>query len=164
MIPGCPCCGAMLSPKIYRGVMINRRASLGNRLVQLRDQIPEVEKQAKKTPPKTLAKEWAKVKAAQALLPALQAEFESVSKQYDRLLGISHSHLLERGMIVNLKRYVRQYLCQEREPDIAITMSVEQAKAMVAEIQAYRDYVFNLESDTSGHLRELRDKIKGALP
>lgn len=50
------------------GVLVNHRASLGSRLVQLNEIIPALEKQSKKTLPKTLTKEWDKVNQAKFLL------------------------------------------------------------------------------------------------
>lgn len=56
-----------------RGERINRKASIGAEIVRLKAQIPGVEKQARKTPAKTMKAEWEKVRAAQASLPVLRA-------------------------------------------------------------------------------------------
>ncbi len=68
-----------------RGQIINRRAYTGSQIVALRAQLPEVEKQARKTPPKTLAAEMARVDAARAALPALHAELDALEARYAEL-------------------------------------------------------------------------------
>lgn len=55
-----------------RGRLINRRAALGSQIVSMRAQIPELTKLARSTPPKTLTREWEKVKLAQQQLPVVQ--------------------------------------------------------------------------------------------
>jgi len=52
--------------------MLNEHASLGALIVTLLQQIPEVEKAARKTPAKTMIAERAKVKAAQLQLPIMK--------------------------------------------------------------------------------------------
>lgn len=63
------------------GHRINRRARIGARLVELRAQIPEVEKQARRTPPKTLVAEKQKVERAKALLPYLVIEHDALTAE-----------------------------------------------------------------------------------
>jgi hypothetical protein len=60
------------------GHRINRRASIGARLVELRDRIQETEKQARRTPPKTLVAEKQRVENAKATLPFLHAERDAL--------------------------------------------------------------------------------------
>ena len=51
-----------------RGEVINRAAYLGSQIVQLKARIPELEKLARKTPPKTLLAERARVQQARLSL------------------------------------------------------------------------------------------------
>lgn len=69
------------------GQTINRRALLGSQIVQLKTNIPEVEKLSRKTPPKTLKKEWEKVHAAIELLPKLQKKLSEMEEEYEKLHG-----------------------------------------------------------------------------
>lgn len=63
------------------GRRINRRASIGARLVELLRQINETEKQARRTPPKTLVAERAKVERAKVMLPILLAERDALNAE-----------------------------------------------------------------------------------
>lgn len=65
-----------------RGEMINHRASLGSRIVSLKEQIPSLEKEARKTPPKTLLKEREKVAAAKVQLERLKEELPKLEEEY----------------------------------------------------------------------------------
>lgn len=75
MICTCPC-------HTFSGHLINRRASLGARLVALRERLPEIEKLARRTPPKTLLAEWSKVQVAKLAAPALRAELAALEEEY----------------------------------------------------------------------------------
>ncbi len=55
-----------------RGAMINAWASLGAHAISLRAALADAEKQARKTPPRTLVKERERVQAARDALPALR--------------------------------------------------------------------------------------------
>lgn len=68
-----------------RGVTINRHAYLGSQIVQLQEQIPKLEKLARKTPPKTLIAEREKVKAAQFKLEAAKNQLEEILKERQAL-------------------------------------------------------------------------------
>lgn len=70
------------------GHRINRRARIGARLVELLRQINETEKRARKTPPKTLTAERAKVEEAKAMLPRLVAERDALNAE---LAGLNES-------------------------------------------------------------------------
>lgn len=65
-----------------RGQLINQRAEFGSRLVALRDLIPALEKLSRKTPPKHLADEWARVRAAKEQLASRQGELAATSLAY----------------------------------------------------------------------------------
>lgn len=77
------------------GRAINRCAWLGSQLAALRDRIPQLEKQARKTPPKTLASEWEKVRQAKALLEAARQQRAAMEPEHralrERLYGGSGS-------------------------------------------------------------------------
>jgi len=65
-----------------KGRLINRAAWLGSQIVQMRERIPELEKLARKTPPKTLKSEWEKVQKAKEQLPiARQQLADMVTEQ-----------------------------------------------------------------------------------
>lgn len=68
-----------------RGEIINRRAATGAEVVALRARIPELEKQARKTPPKTLVAERAKVEAAKEALMVARARLAVLEVQWDHL-------------------------------------------------------------------------------
>lgn len=70
-----------------RGLKINRRAYLGSRLVQLRERIPELEKEARKTPPRTDAKRVKAVESAKTSLEAARAERDATEREYARLVA-----------------------------------------------------------------------------
>lgn len=72
-------------PTLTRGRLINIWASLGNRMVQLREEIPIVEKAARKTPARTLLAEIGKVKLAKEALPCLKLELEKVERFRDNV-------------------------------------------------------------------------------
>ena len=78
------------------GVRINRRASLGARLVELRAQIPELEKLSRRTPPKTLVAERARVAAAAVALLARRAELAAVEVEYATLASVTEE-VVHRG-------------------------------------------------------------------
>lgn len=68
-----------------RGHRINRRATLGMLVTNLHQRIPELEKLARKTPPKTLLSEVRKVEAAKLCLPQLRTELETLEKELNTL-------------------------------------------------------------------------------
>lgn len=75
-----------------RGELINKEAYIGARIVELHTRIPEIEKQSRKTPPKTLLAEVAKVKQAKEnlersmrQLEALEAELKEVKEQLEKM-------------------------------------------------------------------------------
>lgn len=77
-----------------RGTVINRWAYCGAQIVSLQERIPELEKQARKTPPKTLVQEWEKVKLAQEYLPKLRASLDAYVDErkhlYQQLVEMRH--------------------------------------------------------------------------
>jgi hypothetical protein len=60
--------------------MINAWASLGSHLIALRAALAESEKQARKTPPRTLAKERDRVQAAREELPRLRQSINETER------------------------------------------------------------------------------------
>jgi hypothetical protein len=74
------------------GHRINRRATIGARLVELLRQINETEKQARKTPAKTLVAERRKVEDAKAILPYLLAERDAMNAELAGLTVLSPSN------------------------------------------------------------------------
>ncbi len=82
-----------------RGQIINRRAYVGSQLVALRARLPEVEKLARKTPPKTLTVERVRVDAAKAALPALHAELDALEARYAELRGTEAAHATDHQTI-----------------------------------------------------------------
>lgn len=64
-----------------RGHRINRKATIGARLVTLRTLISETEKTARKTPPKTLFSERIKVENAKGILAMLVAERDALTSE-----------------------------------------------------------------------------------
>jgi hypothetical protein len=70
-----------------RGIMINTLARLGMRLTEARRELPEVEKQARKTPRKDMADERAKVEAAKVRVEPLRAEIVKLAHDYATLHG-----------------------------------------------------------------------------
>lgn len=67
----------------------NTRARLGAEIVQLRERITELEKLARKTPPKTLLVEVERVKRAKAELERVRERLESAEYEYEQ------AHMLE---------------------------------------------------------------------
>ena len=67
------------------GERINRRADLGSRIVTLREQIRSLEKLARKTPPRTLLAEVARVAEAKRRLAAARDELASAEIDYSAL-------------------------------------------------------------------------------
>lgn len=76
----CPC-------RSTRGARINRRASLGARLVYLRERSATLAKESRKTPPRTLHTERARVAAAKVAFEAVRIELIEGEAEYTRLLG-----------------------------------------------------------------------------
>jgi hypothetical protein len=67
------------------GERINSRASVGAEIVALERQIEEQEKLARKTPPKTLHAEWAKVTHARATLNFARGRLAELKDEYRAL-------------------------------------------------------------------------------
>lgn len=65
-----------------RGQLINHRASLGSRIVFLKEQIPILEKEVRKTPPKTLQKEWEKISGLKIQLAKTREELDALEAEY----------------------------------------------------------------------------------
>ncbi len=70
-----------------RGLLIVRHATLGMRLVQLQLDLPDIEKQARKTPRRDMPEERAKVEAAKARIEPLRAEIATLLKEHAELYG-----------------------------------------------------------------------------
>lgn len=71
-----------------RGRYINEHATIGMRLTQLRAELPEVEKQARKTPRKDLLDEVAKVHNARARVPNIKREIASLETEHAGLRAL----------------------------------------------------------------------------
>lgn len=69
-------------PLSDRGRLINICATLGMRRTQLRAELPEIEKLARRTPRRDMPAEWAKVAAAKARLDPMRAELGRVESEY----------------------------------------------------------------------------------
>lgn len=67
-------------PALDRGTAINMAAEVSSLLRQLRERLEEMKKIAKRTPPKTLKKEWEKVETAKTLVPQIES-FISISEK-----------------------------------------------------------------------------------
>lgn len=65
-----------------RGDWINRRAYAGSQIVTTRVQLRELEKTAKRTPPKTLVREWERVRAAKAVLEPTRTRLAQLVSDY----------------------------------------------------------------------------------
>lgn len=61
-----------------KGELINRSCFLGSQIVTLKGLIPELEKQARKTPSKTLLSECKKVEQAKENLPKLKIQLQKM--------------------------------------------------------------------------------------
>jgi len=72
----------MCECEMTRGDYINRRALAGSQIVTLRATIPELEKLSRRTPPKTLVAERAKVAEAARQLVAAKARLASLEEEY----------------------------------------------------------------------------------
>jgi hypothetical protein len=68
--------------EISLGAMSNQMNSLGSKIVEMRVRLPELEKQARKTPPKTLLTEVAKVKQAKESLKLCKEQLESLEIEH----------------------------------------------------------------------------------
>jgi hypothetical protein len=71
-----------------RGQIINQRAWLMSQIIGVRAQVLELEKTARKTPPKTLVSERMKVDQAKLLAPAMR---EHLAKLEHELATLSES-------------------------------------------------------------------------
>jgi hypothetical protein len=76
-----------------RGALINKLATMGMRLTTLRTELPEVEKQARKTPRRDMHDERAKVEAAKQRVEPMRAEIANLALNYMAL----HSELIRLG-------------------------------------------------------------------
>ena len=83
MIASCVNCGC--DPNVEtRGHRINRAASLGCHVIQLRAQLIELEKLARKTPPKTLLAEVARVAQAKATIEGAKERLAILEDEWSR--------------------------------------------------------------------------------
>lgn len=69
-----------------RGQIINQRAWLRSQIIGLRSQVAELEKTARKTPPKTLLSERDRVRQAQLLAPAMREQLARLEAEHEALL------------------------------------------------------------------------------
>lgn len=67
------------------GDLINRRCYLGAQIVQLKAQLVELEKLARKTPPKTLVAERRKVDAAKAVIGRVRQTLADYEAEWAKL-------------------------------------------------------------------------------
>jgi small-conductance mechanosensitive channel len=72
------------------GQIINRRAWLGSQLVSMRTRVQELEKLARKTPPKTLLAERVRVEQAKFALVAARELVAQYEAEYAQLGGSLH--------------------------------------------------------------------------
>lgn len=75
----------MQTPCKPNGQILNRYSLLGATIVRLNEQIPQVAKQARKTPPKHLRVEREKVEQAKRQLPRLIAELAAAKIERESL-------------------------------------------------------------------------------
>lgn len=68
-----------------RGELINRSCYLGSQIVTMLELIPKTEKQARKTPSKSLLAEVRKVAQAKENLPKMQADLEKMQIELQEL-------------------------------------------------------------------------------
>lgn len=88
------------------GEIINQRAYAGSQLVALRERLPDLEKLARKTPPRTLVAEKARVEAAKLALPAARLELETLEKNYGMLRLIEECAWRRLGLRKELERSI----------------------------------------------------------
>lgn len=89
-----------------RGRRLNRRAFLGSQLVGLRERIQDLEKLARRTPPRTLHAERQRVREAGARVEALRAEEAALRAEYDRLVTVEQAeHASQAAMRRKHARY-----------------------------------------------------------
>lgn len=72
------------------GQIINRRSYLGSQIVQLRERVRELEKTARKTPPKTLLAERVRVEQAKVSLVVARDLLAKCETEYAELGGSQH--------------------------------------------------------------------------
>ena len=72
-------------PEPSRGEAINKAAEVSSLLLQLRNRLEEMKKTAKRTPPKTLKKEWEKVQLAKEMVPQLESFIDISEKKLKEL-------------------------------------------------------------------------------
>lgn len=77
--------GHRFATRPSRGEMINRRAYVGSQVVALRARVPELEKLARRTPPKTLVAEKARVDEARRMLPICRAQLAELETEWGAL-------------------------------------------------------------------------------
>lgn len=68
-----------------RGRLINRRAYLGSQILSMRERIAAWEKQARKTPAKTLVAEWKKVQDAKTNLEVAKPQLDEMVSEWNSL-------------------------------------------------------------------------------
>lgn len=84
------CINCGLDPTILdKGVVFNRIAFLSSQTGTLREQVREWEKQARKTPPKTLVKEWEKVRQVKVLAEEGKKKLAEMWEEMVRLAPIA---------------------------------------------------------------------------
>jgi hypothetical protein len=80
----CIACGDDM-PLYSRGQLINRRAELGSHRLALIEQVASLEKLARKTPPRTLIAEKARVQAARDALPGAREKLARIEAAWMKL-------------------------------------------------------------------------------
>ena len=70
---------------VSRGILINQKASFGSQIVALRERIPQLEKDARRTPPKTLVEERKKVESAKFALIKAKEDLISIVREWTRV-------------------------------------------------------------------------------
>lgn len=68
-----------------RGLLLNAHASLGAEIARIKGILPDIEKQSRKTPPKTLIAEKEKVAQAKAQLILLTERLQDITSKHNAL-------------------------------------------------------------------------------
>lgn len=77
--------------ELTRGDYINMRAYAASKIVAVKARIPELEKLSRKTPPRTLVAEHAKVAAAVRALAIAKADLDNLEREHAFLRRIEEA-------------------------------------------------------------------------
>jgi hypothetical protein len=92
-----------------KGGRINRCASLSSQFLSLQEGLERAEKEARKTPPKTLKGEWEKVRKAKENLSVIQRQIEAVVEELILLCPLVdwYPTLLIAGFLVEMGKAIK---------------------------------------------------------